>query len=303
MTSPLLHAIRPSVWYQETTGKTPDPWQVTAMDSPGKRLIFNCCRQSGKTEVMSARLAHTAIFRPGSLCLAISPTQRQSNELFRRTLELLKHASLEEGTKTQVSLPNKSRIVSLPGTEANVRGYAGVSLLCIDEGARIDRALFEALLPMLAVSDGALIIASTPWGPQGAFFDIWQNGGPEWQKTLIIATDCPRISPLFLEQERQRMGLFFEQEFFGRFLMAENSVFSYDLIQSAFDDSVLPLFPAPALPGQVIDVEVSPLPDTPVGEPAPKKRLPWRPSDEVWYDNEHGFRVDDEHPMPRIWDD
>ncbi|MGD0534347.1 MAG: terminase family protein [Methanoregula sp.] len=245
MTSQLVYAILPSAWYKDVTGKTPDPWQAAAMDSPAKRQILNCCRQSGKSEVMAVRLAHKAVFFPGSLCLAISPTLRQSGELFRRTLGLLKDAQCVEDTKTQISLPNKSRIVSLPGTEGNIRGYAGVNLLCIDEAARTEPGLYAALAPMLAVSNGSLIMASTPWGPQGIFFDIWQDSTPEqWEKTLITATDCPRITPVFLEQERARMGLFFEQEYFGRFLASENSVFQYAQIQRLLDDGVEPLFPA-----------------------------------------------------------
>jgi hypothetical protein len=213
------------------------------MDSPAKRQIFNVCRQGGKSEVMAARLCHRAVFVPGSLCLAISPTMRQSGELFRRTLDLLKDERCTEDTKTQIGLPNKSRIVSLPGTEANVRGYAGVSLLCIDEAARIEPGLYEALSPMLAVSNGSLILSSTPWGPSGIFYEIWMSDSPGWEKTLITAPDCPRITPEFLEQERERMGLFFEQEYFGRFLASENSVFSLSQIQRILDDGVLPLFP------------------------------------------------------------
>jgi hypothetical protein len=158
-------------------------------------------------------------------------------------MDLLKDEKCVEDTKTQISLPNKSRIVSLPGTEANVRGYAGVSLLCIDEAARIEAGLYEALSPMLAVSNGSLIMASTPWGPSGIFYEIWMSEGPDWEKTIIVATDCPRITPEFLEQERERMGLFFEQEYFGRFLASENAVFSLIQIQRTLDDGVLPLFP------------------------------------------------------------
>ena len=61
-------------------------------------------------------------------------------------------------------LPNGSRIVGLPGTEATVRGFSAVSLLLIDEASRVDDAMYKALRPMLAVGDGDLWLMSTPYG-------------------------------------------------------------------------------------------------------------------------------------------
>ena len=50
-----------------------------------------------------------------------------------------------------LQLPNGSRIVGLPGKEATVRGFSAVSLLLIDEAARVEDAMYKALRPMLAV--------------------------------------------------------------------------------------------------------------------------------------------------------
>jgi hypothetical protein len=59
-------------------------------------------------------------------------------------------------------LPNGSRIVGLPGTEATVRGFSAVSLLVIDEAARVMDAMYKGLRPMLAVGEGDLWMMSTP---------------------------------------------------------------------------------------------------------------------------------------------
>ena len=53
-----------------------------------------------------------------------------------------------------LALPNGSRIVGLPGNEATVRGFSAVSLLLVDEAARVSDDLYLAIRPMLAVSDG-----------------------------------------------------------------------------------------------------------------------------------------------------
>ncbi len=68
-------------------------------------------------------------------------------------------------------LPNGTRIVGLPGTEGTVRGFSAVSLLLIDEAARVQDAMYKALRPMLAVGDGDLWLMSTPYGKRGFFYE------------------------------------------------------------------------------------------------------------------------------------
>jgi len=67
-----------------------------------------------------------------------------------------------------VRLANGSRILSLPGTEATVRGFSA-DLLIIDEAARVHDSLYEAVRPMLAVTGGRLVALSAPWGRRGWF--------------------------------------------------------------------------------------------------------------------------------------
>ena len=237
MISPIRAAVDPVAWYQSITHKTLDPWQVSALNQKSKRLCLNISRQAGKTEFMVAYLAHTCAFTPNALCLALSPSLRQSGELFRRVHDLLVTAgeTFTEETKTSLTLKaTKSRIVSLPGTEGTIRGFAGVTVLAIDEMARIPPGLFESVLPMLSVSEGAIICASTPFGPSGSFFEIWQD--PTWTHVKVTADECPRIKPDWLLAERARMGLFFEQEFYCQFLASDTSVFAFSDVNAMFGE-------------------------------------------------------------------
>lgn len=59
-------------------------------------------------------------------------------------------------------LPNGSRIIGLPGMEATTRGFSAVSLLIVDEAARVDDELYKALQPMSTVRDGDVWLLSTP---------------------------------------------------------------------------------------------------------------------------------------------
>src|SRR5690348_4356850 len=67
-------------------GMQPDPWQARVLRSNAPRVLLLCARQTGKSSVAAVMAVHTAVFDPGSLVLLLSPSMRQSQELFRRCL-------------------------------------------------------------------------------------------------------------------------------------------------------------------------------------------------------------------------
>src|SRR5437867_1460850 len=68
-------------------GLTPDPWQQQLLFAPQRQVLLNCSRQSGKSSVAAVLAVHAAVFRPDSLTLLVSPSLRQSMELFRKVLD------------------------------------------------------------------------------------------------------------------------------------------------------------------------------------------------------------------------
>jgi tRNA(Met) C34 N-acetyltransferase TmcA len=121
---------------------TLDQWQATLMRSTSLRVLMLCSRQSGKSTVAALIAIHTAITLPNALVLLVSPSQRQSAELFRSLMMLfrkLKDApEARNESALRVELANGSRIVALPGDERTIRGYAGAALVVIDEAARVE---------------------------------------------------------------------------------------------------------------------------------------------------------------------
>jgi hypothetical protein len=116
-------------------------------------------------------------------------------------------------------------------------------LLILDEASVIEDALYQSLRPMLAVSDGRIILLSTPRGKRGFFHQVWTEGGTDWHRTRITAQECPRISPEWLENERKTIPDFwFRQEFECQFVETSDQLFSFDDINAALDYSVEPLF-------------------------------------------------------------
>jgi hypothetical protein len=229
-------------------GITPDAWQSDLLRSDAKQLILNCSRQSGKSTITSILGLHTALFQNNALILLLSPSLRQSVELFKKLKDFytavaspfLPTATEESSLRLQFS--NGSRVVALPGSEITVRGYSAVSLLIVDEASRIADELYFSIKPMLATSNGKLILLSSPYGRRGIFYDIWENGADDWLRIKIVASQCPRISSAFLESERRTLPSFwFDQEYMGIFCETIDSVFSYDDIHAAIDPNVKPL--------------------------------------------------------------
>jgi hypothetical protein len=191
-------------------GLTPDAWQRDFLLGSSRQVLLNCSRQSGKSTTVAALALHTALFQERSLVLLLSPSLRQSAELFRKILAFYKTikrpVAAVRQSRTQLELANQSRIVSLPGKEATVRSFSGVRLLVIDEAARVPDDLYRSVRPMLAVSQGRLVCLSTPFGKRGFFFHEWTGGDPSWKRIRIAWSDCPRIAPAFIEQETRSMG-------------------------------------------------------------------------------------------------
>jgi phage FluMu gp28-like protein len=139
-------------------------------------------------------------------------------------------------------LPNGSRIEALPGSEKTVRGFSGTSLLIVDEAARVGDELYYAVRPMLAVSGGALMMLTTPYGKRGVFFEEWTSGR-EWDRYEVPARDCPRITPEFLAEERAALPSYiFRQEYECSFEDTEDQIFTHEMVQAAVTSDVKPLF-------------------------------------------------------------
>ena len=224
----------------------PDRWQENLLRSEASRVLLNCCRQSGKSTTSAVLALHRALYHPGSLILCLAPSERQSKELFSKIADfyarLGRSVPSDSRRKLGMQLDNGSRIEALPGSEKTVRGFSGASLLLVDEAARVDDALYLAVRPMLAVSGGSLVMLSTPFGKRGVFFEEWTNG-ESWERYEVTASECPRIPPSFLEEERRTLPRrVFRQEYLCTFEETEDSVFSHEDVKAAISDEVTPLF-------------------------------------------------------------
>jgi Terminase large subunit, T4likevirus-type, N-terminal len=230
MSTPVPSSSRPpAVLMMQRLGLEPDPWQIEVLEAGHLRLLLNCCRQAGKSTVVGLLGLAEALFLPHTKVLLLSRSMRQAAELYRTVVDF--HQRLGERLKLrcnahELRLANGSRIVCLPCREDTVRGYSHVSLLVIDEAARVPDDLYKTVRPMLAVSAGKLICLSTPYGRRGFFWDAWSRGGTDWARIEIPAERIPRIAPEFLAQERRCLGeSWYRQEYCCSFEALEGLVY------------------------------------------------------------------------------
>src|SRR5512135_928267 len=111
----------------------PDLWQEEVLRSRSTRIVLNCCRQSGKSTVMAILALHRALYFPGQVITLISKTRDQTKLLLRKVQDFIQNlpvkAALDGESKTILEFANGSRIVALPGNEANIRGFAANLIL------------------------------------------------------------------------------------------------------------------------------------------------------------------------------
>ena len=107
---------------------------------PSRSLIPRNAALDSKSTTAGFLALREAVLTAGTTVLLVSPSLRQSGELFRRTMDGLNRLGrpvrVVAESALRAELANGSRVVSLPGTEHTVRGYTA-GMVVLDEAARI----------------------------------------------------------------------------------------------------------------------------------------------------------------------
>lgn len=247
ISSALREGLDP-VAFARGRGFIAEPWQSKLLRSTARRIVVPCSRQVGKTETTSYKSLHGALNNPGRDVLIISPSQRQSIEMLLRIKSIYRGMRaaprLVKDNDSEMVLPNASRVISLPGTEGTVRGFANVKLLVIDEAARVDDEVFASVLPMVG-SDGQILALSTPWGQRGWFYELAEEAPRNgWEKHRVTVYDSGQWSPERIAEVRASVGKFvFASDYEALFQDTDDQLFSTEDVRRAFTSDVQPLFP------------------------------------------------------------
>ena len=224
--------------------KSLDPWQVEILTSTNRENHVLVHRQGGKSQIIAAKACLIALTEPGSLILNVSPSWKQSLELartiracLRRYRDVLQrqHEELDyvdlgllTDTRNEFELSNHSRIVSLTSNEETIRGYSKPRLIILDEASRIPDDVYLCLRPMLLVSPNwELWIISTPFGQRGFFHMESRNPTfKKYRQTIWDSLKLGRVNRKFIEDEKKKGDIYFQQEFECEFVSNLQTLFT-----------------------------------------------------------------------------
>jgi hypothetical protein len=242
--------MNPLRFAREVLGFQPDEAQARVLESAPlyRQIGLNCSRQWGKSTVAAVLAVHRLVMERGATVLVVGPSGRQSGETLGKVRSYLGTMGVKtrgDGVnRSSMMLPNRSRIVGLPAREETVRGFSSVSMLIVDEAARVPDEVYLALRPSLAVANGDVVLLSTPRGKRGFFYREMTEGadgdspsttpaGPgTWLRHTGQVTECARIPEEFLEKERARGEAYFRQEYLCEFVESGKYLFDEKLVKS-----------------------------------------------------------------------
>ena len=220
----------------------PFKYQVQLLRDQSKRIVVCAGRQTGKSTVIAAKALHFALTNPNVTVLIVSSTLRQSMLMFDKILSFIESSrilkkSVEWKTRTRIRFTNKSWIIALPcGRYGHtLRGFTA-HLVILDEAAFMpEEVITNAVLPMIAATNGACWMLSTPWDQEHIFWRAFTS--PSWSKHHWTADMNPLISKDYLEEQRQLIG---EERFTIEYLAMpveeQDSYFPVKLIRGAMED-------------------------------------------------------------------
>ena len=243
--SRIIPCLDPIVFAATQLGFVPDPQQARVLQ-PDPRGIVCCHRPWGKSTTIAAKAVHRAWCQAGSLTVIVAPSLRQSAETVRKAEFFVQRLGVrprgDGDNRVSVLLPNGSRIVGLPESEHTTVGFSNVSLLVVDEAARVPDPTYHALRPTLVHSRGDLWLLSTPLGKGGFFHDAWTNAPQHWTRVHVPVTANPRISPDHVAEERATLPRSrFAQDYLCEFLQPDNAVFRHEDIEALFTTDIAAL--------------------------------------------------------------
>jgi len=231
--------LNPVAFFRFITDFEPTDYQRKILLDENQYVTIRASRQSGKTEVLAAKVLWKSLLNKRFQTLIIAPTQRQSSIVFNKIdMYLVRNDFLNELTgyhsKSYVQFDNGSEIYNLPGSSGEtVRGYSP-NMIVVDEAAYVKDEVYTAIEPSLAATGGSMILISSPFGKQGRFYDSHARLD-YYSRYHISYTECPFLKKDYIERERQnKTEMEFQQEYAAEFVEETDTFFPISLIKDRF---------------------------------------------------------------------
>ena len=170
----------PIKFSREVLKFNPLPYQEKLLQDQSDRIAVRFCRQSGKSTTLAAKGVIYALQHENTTVLIVAPGLRQSMILMDRIQAHLGQmdpeykALVASMQRTVVRFKKGSMMIALPCSENLIRGITA-NLILADEAAFFERDEYmfsNVLMPMLATTEGSLIVSSTPWSTKSMFYEF-----------------------------------------------------------------------------------------------------------------------------------
>lgn len=233
-----------------------EPWQKDLFDyflnnPKGKWVVVNSIRQVGKSVCAQLLLVYSAINKPNTTSMEVSPILSQSRKMFddicRLFFKLIKKAN---SSTLEITFVNDSKILFKSAEQYDtIRGNTINGVCIIDEAAFIkDDVFYSVIVPTTNVFDANIFLFSTPKFKVGVFYNLYMKGLNDTKvKTFDWAKDYDTskyLPPDKLKMYKSMMPkLAFQSEFLGHFIDGEGTVFTNfrDCIGEINLDNLYPL--------------------------------------------------------------
>jgi hypothetical protein len=173
------------------------------------------CRQSGKSQTISALLLKYAVTHSNAAIGIVGPSWRQTKRIiaciaaFARKLP---PGIVFKPQKTQIHFGNGSSIEAFPNNPDTIRGPT-LDVVYADEFNFVanDQELYNAILYTLGTTDGKFVCSSTPWHTDSVFYKIFNHQNFSNFKTSHVTSEqalSPNgpLKPNIIAQIKMQMG-------------------------------------------------------------------------------------------------
>ena len=206
------------------------PYQRDFIMAKKKRKLWLSSRQIGKSWSLAFIAVEKALSKMNGLSLCISTGGRAASELMKKVNQMAEAVKVLTNGKIDYmasqdacKFSTGARVLSLPsGNPTALRGWSAQAIL-IDECAFIERPydVMAAIGPSLTRDPNSeLIIASTPAGKQGLFWDIYNKTDDNWYVQTTTIEDAVKSGLKVNIEELIQLcpdNELFQQEYMCRF--------------------------------------------------------------------------------------
>lgn len=235
-----LIATSPSKFASAVLDFHPFPYQMKMLEDLSKKIVVCAARRVGKSYVTAVKALWFAFTHPNTSTLIVASTQRQSMLLFDKLLNFIESKellgdSVQRKTRTILEFTNGSRIVALPcGRNGKTLRGETAHLVIIDEAAFVpEDVILSVMMPMLATTEGALILLSTPYDRDHFFYRATNLAS--FSKYKFKTSDNPMVNQEYLDQQLEMLGeKRFRQEYLAEFVDDERTFFPMNLLRPCF---------------------------------------------------------------------